>query len=416
MHTEIDGVSCPCSCGVNGAELSPGFATVLPDTANPANARAWRVGPAGRAVHVRRQTAIAKGSPSRAPFVPQQWTVRGGERVLAPDFSGDGLGAYLVVPGRPYTLTPADFIRRPSGSPTSHTAEMPGGFTVAVAPAAAPDPIMGRPSPALFQRLNPNRPNPWQQPPQGSAPLAGPHHHGHHGGGGRFFPGWSGGPWWDGGLSPLVVDVTPNDCPPWCYSAGGKKVCPEKCYASPPNVLGLAGPFDGILNALGLRNPLSAIEPELFNAGRLDQIFGKYDDLLERYWVEVGGLQSSGIRADLIKKLSGLRALRDKLRPFFPSGGSPGVVVGSKEQDELGELVQGVDDFRHTYGDAKRKYGIVPVPPDAPVPATLPPPIPNAIAPAAEDDSIPLSYWILGGLAVALALGVATSSRSRSAA
>lgn len=414
MHTEIDGVSCPCSCGVNGAELAPGFATTLPDTANPANARAWGVGPAARAVHVRgRIPSVAKGSPSRAPFVPQQWTVRGGERVLAPDFSGDGLGAYLVAPRGAYMVGPAEdpASRRSSIVSAARTAEMPGGFTVAVVPAGRP----GDPTPALFQRLNPQRPQGGQQL-QG---LAGPHHHHHHGHGWHGHhsrPRYGGFPWYDGGLSPLVVAVDSSDCPAWCDTPAGNVFCPPRCFASPPNMLGLAGPFDGILNALGLRDPLSAIEPDLYNAGQLDRIFGKYDDLLERYWIEVGGLQSSGVRADLIKDLSGLRALRDKLRPFFPSGGGAGVVVGSKEKDELGELVQGVDDFRHKYGDAKRKYGIVPkaVEPEPPVPATMPPPIPNAMIPGVADDS--LVYWILGGLAVALAVGAATSSSRRSSA
>lgn len=405
MHTEVDGVSCPCSCGVSGAELNPRMATVLPATANPANAAAWRRGPARQAA-----AAPTARAPWRAPFVPAQWTVRGGERTLAPDFSGDGLGAYLVAPsgdGWPFTLEPG--MRSAIAAPASRHAEMPGGFTVAVAPAAGPTFIPAAPdariAPALWQRIKPGVPQRrGQSIPSNFSLQGGHHHHGHHGGHGRGFAfgqGWGGGPWWD--ASPAVIAVE-DDCPAWCYANKGDRPCPSKCYARelPPTVLGLAGPFDGVLNALGLRNPLSAIEPELYNAGELDRIWGKYDDLINRYSAEVGSLQSSGIRAELLGKLGELGRLRDKLRPFFPSGGAPGVVVGEKEKSELGDLVQGVDDFRRTYSAARKKYGLLPPAPDAPiapVPASMPPPIPTGYA--ADAGGIPTWAWIVGGVAAA---------------
>ncbi len=167
----------------------------------------------------------------------------------------------------------------------------------------------------------------------------------------------------------------------------------------PPMLHGL---LDPILNALGIRDPLTAIEPELAAAGRYDRIWGKYDDLINRYSKEVGSLQSSGIRAQLLGTLGTLGRLRDKLRPFFPSGGAEGVVVGEKEKKELGELVQGVDDFRHEYGTAKRKYGLVPQT-EAPE-AGAPPAGPLQETPAMIVPDLPWGWILVAG--AALILGV----------
>lgn len=178
---------------------------------------------------------------------------------------------------------------------------------------------------------------------------------------------------------------------------------------------GLSGPFDAILNALGLRDPIAHYEPELqYNLPRL---FGKYEDLVSRYLVEVGGLRSNSERARLADVLGHLARLVEDIRPAFTSGG----VTGKRERDKLAELVQGVRDFQTDWRNAKKAYGWGPAGPDpetpaAPAPTYTPMAVPM-VPPAAMGlpEGVPWGLLILGGVAIALGAVVLKRGRRRSA-
>jgi hypothetical protein len=148
-------------------------------------------------------------------------------------------------------------------------------------------------------------------------------------------------------MSPAGVSTPPSLTPPTALPPTG---------TPPAAVSGLAGPFDAILRAVGLRDPIEHYEPGLAND--LPRVFGKYADLVARYSQEVGGLRSHSERARLAGELGKLSRIVRDLQPAFATGG----IVGKRERDKLGDLVQGVRDFQSEWRKAKARYGWAPVP------------------------------------------------------
>lgn len=108
-----------------------------------------------------------------------------------------------------------------------------------------------------------------------------------------------------------------------------------------------------VLNAVGLRDPISVYEPGL----ALPDVFKKYSQDVDGLAKEIPLLRSATAQGPLLAALAPLRQLRDRIAPAF----APGTVPGERDRDRLNELVQGVRNLRRDWHAAKAQYGVNPV-------------------------------------------------------
>lgn len=132
--------------------------------------------------------------------------------------------------------------------------------------------------------------------------------------------------------------------------------------------LGQIDIFKRVMTSLGLRNPLSHYEPEMYAAKDWAGIFAKYDADLKQWTARIGKLGVSGrVKGPLSKKAKDAREMLNRVRAAVAPGAKP----GTRDLDRLGVAIQEIRFLAREIRAAEKKYGArVPAPPPI---LTLPP-------------------------------------------
>jgi hypothetical protein len=107
--------------------------------------------------------------------------------------------------------------------------------------------------------------------------------------------------------------------------------------------------MDGIFDNIFGGDPIEKHYP----GKSLPEVWKIQSDYVDKYNREVYGLHSASAVKEFAGKIQSIYRLKAEIAPAF----GPGALIGSREREKLGELVQKVYDFRSDWHKAKKKYG-----------------------------------------------------------
>lgn len=216
--------------------------------------------------------------------------------------------------------------------------------------------------------------------------------------------GYAGGAWGStppGGVTPAVVQPTvaaSSDPSARTTALSGFGCCGAgMMYADDPMASRAndadASTMEGIFDNLFGGDPITRRYP----GKTIPEVWQIQSDYVDKYSREVYGLRSNSAMKEFEARIQGLYRLKADLSPAFAHGS----LVGTRERQKLGELVEKVYDFRSDWHKAKKQYGWAP--PAAPSEASAGAPAPTpTVAPSVSDDGS--VNWLLWGGAAAAAL------------
>jgi hypothetical protein len=157
-----------------------------------------------------------------------------------------------------------------------------------------------------------------------------------------------------------------------------------------PGVSGLHGPFDSILDTLGLRDPIANSYPGL----PLSEVWKRVWGFIEDHKRRLSGLRSERKKMELAGRLDKMGRMAAEIEPAFRK---PDSMIGKREKDQLGKLILEKESYTKDWRAAKKQVGYAE--PDVEEPETEAP----AEVPQARPTEAGLPWgWIITGAAALL--------------
>jgi hypothetical protein len=151
---------------------------------------------------------------------------------------------------------------------------------------------------------------------------------------------------------------------------------------------GLHGPFDSILDSLGLRDPIANSYPGL----PLSEVWKKVWGFIEDHKLRLAGLRSDRKRQELAGRIDKMYRMAADIAPAFRK---PDSQIGKRERDKLAQLVLEKESYTKDWRAAKKQVGYAE--PDVEEPETeAPAEVPQVQQPT--EAGLPWG-WIIAGAA-----------------